>query len=253
MKLTAKQSIIATNGSLSIGLLLCLLAIFGFILSGCTRENVHGSGRVITEERATSAFENVIVEGPFDIDLVQGTAAPLHIRAEDNVMRFIESDVYNGTLRLRLRRGINLKSFRAIGVKVTSEQYRKITFSGAGSVTAADTIHSAGFSFELNGSGNSSLKVDAPAVQAWINGSGNLTLEGRSNTYEAEINGSGDIRAAALQTGQANVRINGSGEQSIWVTTRLDARITGSGNIRYKGAPGTINSSVTGSGKIIKL
>lgn len=255
MKMTARKETIITCSGLSLSLLLCLLVIFGLILGGCARENVYGSGRVVTEERPVGRFEDLTLEGPLEVHLKQGAAAALTIEAEDNVMRIVETSVSGATLHVKIRNSVNLKRFKPIHVYVQSEKYRKIIFSGSGSLSGNgnDTIRTPSFSYEINGSADARLKLDANEVRVWVNGSGNLGLDGKTTDYTSEINGSGNIHAAGLEAAKARIKINGSGEQLIWVTGQLDATISGSGNIKYKGTPGTVNTSVSGSGKIFKL
>ena len=253
MKMTVKKETAFTYGGLGAGLLLCLLAIFGIILSGCSRENFYGSGQVITEERAVERFEEVTIEGPVEMHISQGAQLPVKIEAEDNVMRIIETYVSGSTLRVKIRNGVNLKRFKPIHVYLQTETWKRVHFSGSGSLNGPDTIHASQFTYEISGSANARLKLNANEVRTYVNGSGNLLLEGKSNAYFSEINGSGDLGAQEFQTASADIHINGSGEQTIWVTGRLDARINGSGNIRYKGTPGTVNVKVAGSGKVIKL
>jgi hypothetical protein len=253
MKLTTKQTIMLANSGLGLGLLLCLLVIFGLVLSGCSRENVLGSGRMVTEHRPVERFEDVILEGPLEVHLKQDQLVPVVIEAEDNVMRVVETYVNGTTLHVKIRNSVNLKSFRTIRVYIQSEQYRKIIFSGSGSLTANDTITSTLFSYEINGSADARLKLDANEIRMIVNGSGNMQLEGKAVDYNAEVNGSGDIDALNLQADKARIRIIGSGEQQIWVLHLLDASISGSGNIKYKGTPDTVNAQISGSGKVIKL
>lgn len=253
MKMTAKQTTIAAYSGLSAGLLLCLLAIFGLILTGCGRENVFGSGNVVTEQRTVSPFEDVILEGSLQVEIKQGQNGRVNLQAEDNVMRYIETTVSGTTLRVRLRNGVNLRHSKPIHVYLESEKYRKVLFSGSGSVTGNDTIKSTLFIYEINGSADARLKVEANEVQVRVDGSGDITMEGKAGDYSSVINGSGNIGAASLQSARASIQINGSGEQQIWVMHELNARINGSGNIRYKGTPATVNSTVSGSGKISKL
>lgn len=245
-----KESVFAISG-LSAWLILCLVAIFGFILSGCSRENVFGSGRMITEERSVSRFDEVKIDGSMDIIIKQGPAIPLSIEAEDNVMRYVETYVSGTTLRIRMRDGLNLKRHKQIIVHIQSEDYRKIVFSGSGDITTPDTIRSTEFIAELNGSGSARLKMDANNVRLYIAGSGDIQAEGKAKDYFANIEGSGDIRAENVKSINADVRISGSGNQFITASDKLNARITGSGNVRYWGNP-AVNATVTGSGKVIK-
>lgn len=253
MKMTGKQEYLITYSGLSVSLLLCLLAIFGLILTGCARENVHGSGRVTTEERAVDRFEDLTVEGPLEVHVKQGAPLPIRIEAEDNVMRVIETSVSGTNLRVRIRNGVNLKSFRPIHIYVQSEKYRRIIFSGSGSLTGTDTIRTPLFLYEVNGSNDANLKVDANEVRVLVNGSGNIDLEGVAKDYDSEINGSGDVRAERLKANNAHVETSGSGEQRIWAVDKLWGHISGSGNVKYKGAPATLNVTVSGSGRVTSL
>jgi hypothetical protein len=44
--------------------------------------------------------------------------------------------------------------------------------------------------------------------------------------------------------------VNGSGDITVKVVGTLDARISGSGDVRYKGTPAEIKKQVSGSGDI---
>jgi hypothetical protein len=59
--------------------------------------------------------------------------------------------------------------------------------------------------------------------------------------------------AANLETNSCEVKITGSGDVEINVKDELNANITGSGNVRYKGNPGKVNSHSAGSGNVKKL
>ncbi len=60
----------------------------------------------------------------------------------------------------------------------------------------------------------------------------------------------GDIDAYDLSSNDADIRISGSGEIKISVKENLIARISGSGNIYYKGDPKKQDIKVSGSGNV---
>jgi hypothetical protein len=67
--------------------------------------------------------------------------------------------------------------------------------------------------------------------------SGELEIRGELNVLDLSINGSGDARLPDLSVGTATVTINGSGQAYVNVSGSLDANISGSGIIRYRGDP----------------
>ncbi len=56
-----------------------------------------------------------------------------------------------------------------------------------------------------------------------------------------------------MEATQCAVRISGSGNVEINVKDELDATISGSGSVSYKGSPSKVNSNASGSGKVRKI
>lgn len=124
--------------------------------------------------------------------------------------------------------------------------------SGSGDVTIKGKCKS--ISADVSGSGKVTLNATiAGAAGFEISGSGKVEASGTSQSVKAEITGSGKIYAANLETEKCRVQISGSGDVEINVKTELDARITGSGSVAYKGSPARVNADASGSGKVRKM
>ncbi|ASZ10771.1 DUF2807 domain-containing protein [Chitinophaga pendula] len=247
-----RKTEIPLQGNLNLRWILLILCIISFVSNSCERDNISGSGRIITEKREVDRFTAISVSGPFHVELLQGLREPVRIEAEDNIVPAIEAYVSGTMLRIRLRRGVNLRHFREIKVYVQSPVYEQVSFSGSGSLTTPDILHCTDLLCEINGNAATQLNLQADRLDVQVNGSGNARLEGQTRLYKSEINGSGDVIAHGLQTKEARIRIHGSGNHSISVEELMDIRILGSGDIRYKGSP-TIRSSIMGSGRLIRI
>lgn len=124
--------------------------------------------------------------------------------------------------------------------------------SGSGDLVVRGNL--ASFEGNVSGSGKIELQATVSGNTAFdISGSGKIFASGKSNTVEAEISGSGKVLAADLETGTCRVRISGSGSVELHVTDELDAKISGSGDVRYRGNPARINTHSSGSGSVKKL
>jgi hypothetical protein len=66
------------------------------------------------------------------------------------------------------------------------------------------------------------------------------------------ISGSGLIDLAGLTANQANTITSGSGTIRLHVVSSLDCKISGSGDVMYKGSP-KIKTSISGSGRVIPI
>ncbi len=124
--------------------------------------------------------------------------------------------------------------------------------SGSGDITLSGKCK--GFDSDVSGSGKISLSMNIEQkADLGVSGSGRIEAKGSAESVEANISGSGKVLAANLETTRCEVRISGSGDVEINVTKELDANITGSGTVSYKGNPSKVNSHASGSGKVSKM
>ncbi|WP_288980947.1 DUF2807 domain-containing protein [uncultured Flavobacterium sp.] len=61
----------------------------------------------------------------------------------------------------------------------------------------------------------------------------------------------GEIDSSKLIATNANVIVTGSGEIKVNCTTILEAKVSGSGTIKYKKNPESVDKVIAGSGEII--
>jgi hypothetical protein len=95
-------------------------------------------------------------------------------------------------------------------------------------------------------------KIDG-AADVEISGSGKIEASGSAQSIKASISGSGRVNASNLEVDKCTVRISGSGDVEIHVKSELDANISGSGTVSYKGNPSHVNGHSSGSGKVRKM
>jgi hypothetical protein len=124
--------------------------------------------------------------------------------------------------------------------------------SGSGEINLKGKCKS--FDSDVSGSGKVDLSLTVMNTADFsVSGSGKIEADGTASDVKATISGSGKVLAANMETNRCEVRISGSGDVEINVKNELDANISGSGTVGYKGNPGKINSHSSGSGKVNKL
>ena len=107
---------------------------------------------------------------------------------------------------------------------------------------------------DISGSGKVVAALTISEVASiGISGSGKFECSGTAKEIKTNISGSGKIYAANLEVDICNVRISGSGDVEINVKSELDANISGSGTVSYKGSPSHVNGNSSGSGKVRKM
>ena len=124
--------------------------------------------------------------------------------------------------------------------------------SGSGEIVLKASCQN--YDSDVSGSGRIDLNVAiANKASFGVSGSGKIQASGTANEVKTNISGSGKVLAANLETNNCEVRISGSGDVEINVKSELDANISGSGSVSYKGNPSHVNSHASGSGKVSKM
>ena len=216
------------------------------------QKRIKGNGTIIAINRTTSEYHTVNFAGPFDYILISGKEGNIQIEGEENLLHYIITEVKNGTLSIRTENNISLQTSRnkTIKIRVPFEDISTVSLSGSGDVWSESIISTTQFKVSVAGSGNAKLKVDATSVEALVTGSGEIDLKGKTNTLKVFVSGSGEYEGYELAATDVDVSVTGSGDAKITCNGHLKARVTGSGEIKYKGKPKTEDSKVLGSGRI---
>jgi hypothetical protein len=220
---------------------------------GTAQTKIKGNGKVITEKRTTAAYDEINVSGFFDVVLVSGTEGVISIQGEENILPHIKVETEGNVLKIYSEKNISLDTKKDVVLTVPFEQISALALSGSGNITTKNTIVSPNLKTNLSGSGNLTLAVKNSDFEFNLSGSGNAILTGNSDSFVSKLAGSGNVDAVNLTTKKANLTISGSGNMKINCSENLFARVSGSGDIHYKGDPQIKDTKVSGSGDISKI
>ncbi len=147
---------------------------------------------------------------------------------------------------------LNVSGSGNLEVEVNATGEMEANVSGSGNIDVKGSCQA--FASKVSGSGN--VKFAATITERAdvnVSGSGKIMASGTAREIKATISGSGEVRAANLEVEKCEVRISGSGDVEINVKSELEANISGSGSVTYKGNPSRVNSHSSGSGKVRKM
>jgi hypothetical protein len=233
-------------------LLVVFSALFFTTIANAQWSKIKGNGKVVTEKRTTAGYDEINVSGFFDVVLVSGKEGAISIQGEENLLPYIKVEVEGNMLKIYTEKNVNISPNKDIVLTIPFEQISFVSLSGSGDLKSKNTIVSSKFAAKLSGSGDLNLDVKTTEFEVQISGSGDVVLTGASDSFTSKISGSGDVDAINLITKNANLTISGSGDMKVNCTKSLIARVSGSGNIEYKGDPETKDTKVSGSGEITK-
>ncbi|MDO6518930.1 head GIN domain-containing protein [Zobellia uliginosa] len=236
-------------------LILLSLAFVSFSCSAQWGKSVKGNGHMVSIERSVGNYDAIAVSGWFDVDLVSGNEGELVIKGEENLLKHIITKVEHGKLVIKVERGVNLKPSlrnKSIQIKVPVESIDALSLSGSGDIVSHMTLKTPQLKTSMSGSGDITLDVDTDNLTATMSGSGDMNLSGNTHHFEASISGSGDIKAYELEADIVEATVSGSADIKLTANEKLKARVSGSGDISYRGNPTKVDSKVSGSGDISK-
>lgn len=234
--------------SIVVALIICT----GLQANAHHNKKVRGNGNVVTENRTTADYEKIAVGGSFDVTLVSGKEGELSIEIEDNLSQYLITEVKDGKLRINWEKGINVRTTKKVKITVPFKNINAVSLAGSGSIETKDVISSHNLELKLAGSGDLNLTIKASELISKIAGSGNMNLKGNTTNLICKIAGSGDFDSYGLTTQNTEAKIAGSGTIRATINGKITARITGSGNVQYKGTGTAENVKVTGSGNVSK-
>lgn len=234
--------------------LLKSITVIALLLSVTTSyaqwKKVKGDGNITTTTRNTGDYDGLKAAGPMDFKLVQGTEGKITIKGDSNLMEYIITEIKDGKLVVRSKKGVNLKPSKTIVVTVPYQSISSVSLAGSGDVENSGTIKAGNFKVSLAGSGDIDLNVDTDSLESSIAGSGDIQLSGSTGNLETKIAGSGDFDSSDLDSKDVEVKIAGSGDANVVCNGALKVRISGSGDVKYSGNPTSKDTKVSGSGSI---
>jgi hypothetical protein len=207
-----------------------------------------------TTERNLNSFEKVKIGGGFKVTIQQGSSENIKITASGIDLEDIITEVEGSTLNIRTRNDKwDWKNNYDVDIILTYKSIESISSSGSSKIYVKSKIKSTEFELRLSGSGKFEGEVEVERLEVSLSGSGDVEIAGSAKEQNISISGSGDVEAMELKASSTKISISGSGNAKVYASEELDARVTGSGDVRFAGNPQKQIFKSTGSGSIRKV
>ncbi len=232
------------------------------LLAGCQREQwddcITSTGPQRSEERTVSQFHKVKLDDRIDLVFDHLPATTIVVEAGRNLIDQVITEVEGGTLSIENGNRCNwVRSFKPrITVRVPIAAVNELELTGTGNISSADTIRCEEFRIEQWGAmGTADLLIDAQRIFIGLHtGAGDVVLRGSAsdhlNLYSGHL---GTIDATLLRSPTVNINNSGVGDFRCWSVEHLNVQINDAGDVYYRGDPALIESSINGSGALIRI
>jgi hypothetical protein len=172
-----------------------------------------GNGNVVSQERQASDFSGVTIEGVGNVNIYYAENYKVVVTTDSNIQDIITTKVNGNNLYIDEKNKKNFNPTKLI-IDIYMPELRNINLNGVGDI---NIISGKAFDFRMN-----------------LSGVGNIDAQ----NYEAE---------------NVVVTLSGTGDIKTWVTKSLTGKISGVGNVLYRGNPSINNVNRSGVGNVKRL
>jgi hypothetical protein len=184
----------------------------------------------VAETRDLAPFSRVELAGVNRMTIGVGSEQLVTVRADDNVLNLITTEVADGLLVVDETDGI--EAVAPMSVEVTVPSLEEVRLSGSGTIV-------------VDGHDLAALDVSLP-------GTGTVRAAGTVTTLTIDVAGTGAAELRELVARDARVTLSGTGAVFVNVTGTLDARVSGTGSVVYTGDPERVVREIAGAGAVVE-
>ncbi|MBS1445108.1 MAG: DUF2807 domain-containing protein [Odoribacter sp.] len=216
-------------------LLSCLMLT---LCSWGTREK--GSGNVIKEQREVGHFTALNTSSGIHVFLTQGQAEPIRIEAEDNIIKYIETEVEKNRLVIavnRDRKQKNLEITKPINVYVSIPNLEKIEASSASQIKVTNAWKATNMEIEVNSAAQLIMNLDVTHLDLEVSSAAKVQLNGKGDILDAEVSSAANLDAEKFIVRKADIEVSSNAKATIYVTDELEYDTNSRGKLDYYGEP----------------
>jgi len=209
-----------------------------------------------TEDRHLSGFTAISLTASYDVYITQGSAESVKVQAANEDQSHIITEVRGNTLNISEKRtmGLHLNwTNKKVAIYVVARDINSIVVTGSGDVYFKGGLNTERLNLRVAGSGDVTGKLNAKMLDAGISGSGDVKLSGKADEASVHVTGSGDYNGRDLNTVNTVIGVAGSGDATVNASNKIQASVSGSGDIKYTGSAKQVSTSKTGSGDIERI
>jgi Putative auto-transporter adhesin, head GIN domain len=191
---------------------------------------VAGSGVVKTDSRNITGFTKIKAQNAIDLSVAVSNGYSIVIKADDNVLPSVITELQGDTLFISLKDKTDIKS--KVNVSVTVPELTDVQLIGA--------VHAT-----VTGVKADEFKLDAT-------GASSADVSGRAKTVKIKAVGASSVNAEDLKADKADANAVGASKITVSAADELNADATGASSVMYVGEPKNVKQNATDVSTISK-
>lgn len=234
-----------------IGLIL-LAVVFS---SWSPKKEIKGSGKNLKAEREVTSFEGINVNNAIHVFLSQGNEESVEVEADDNIVPYIQTRVWDQILYITLKGNEQIHNFSPklpINVYVTLKNLREIKAHSASSVKGESAFTAEKLELNISSAATLKLEIKTQTLDVEISSAANVTLTGNAYSMKADLSGACHLNASDLETQKTDIDMSGASGAKIKVKDELQYDVSGASRLTYEGNPRIYKAELSSAGSVKK-
>lgn len=228
-----------------------LFIFVAIIISACSHlVSERGNGDRMTKTYDLEPYDEIEVNGGYDIYLVQADGHDVTITVDENLIE--EVNIYVRGSRLIIESERLIDSPDGVKIEIPTHNIRALFSSGSSDIISKELIRCEDLEIVLSGAGKIDLRLDAGEVTLDLSGAALVYFEGAAKSLDVDMSGAGSLEADEFEVVDCKIDISGVGSAIVNVSGTLDAQVSGLGKVEYLGNPKSVKGDVSGVGNIEK-
>ncbi len=223
--------------------------LFACSLSFLAAQSVTGSGEVIEQERSVGAFTAIEISKGVDLFIRQGNSQQVVVKADDNLIDLVSTEVDGRTLRIRTQG--SMRRVTALDVYVTVTDLERIEASSGSDVKGESKLEVERLSLEMSSGSDVKLDLEARELSCRLSGGSDAELSGEVQIMEVVATGGSDLHAKGLLVSDKCVlNVSSASDAFIRVEGELEVEASGASDVTVKGNPNVVRQRASGGSDI---
>lgn len=228
------------------------IAALALVVTSC-KKGIKPSDDVTIETRQLSGFNKLDVSDAMDVEVTFSTQEEVIIEANSNLHQYILTDVVNGTLKIRMKNNVRIKSGSEIKVYVSALAMESLLIEDASRVEFMNEAVATNFDMDVSGASTFQGGLTTDNLHLHAKGASRIEMWGSAADAEIEASGASNIGDYAfLISNYLNIDLSGASKAELTVDGTMDIKASGASRFNYKGS-GVINDlDISGSSSVNK-
>jgi hypothetical protein len=214
-------------------------------------EGKKGNGNVVAETREiVEDFKAIDAAEGLDVYITQGKEFGIEVKADENIIEFINTEIKQGTLYINTEERIGRAKSKK--VLVTLPEIVAIDASSGSDVFGQNVLEADKLDISSSSGADVRIEVNTQSLTCDASSGADIDVSGKTINMRANASSGADIDARDLMAENCIADASSGADISVNATKELTASASSGGDVRYSGNPEIVNKSKSSAGNVTK-